>query len=123
MSYDLVFWRQSTDLKRTPEATYDALVNGQTVDGLVDLPVDDFLAAVIAGFPGAMREPNGSEEWLDWVSANELDSFQVTWSRQHVLVTCRHVHSDDMNRLIDIAAGFGCPLYDPQTSERFQIPE
>ncbi len=27
--------------------------------------------------------------------------------------------SEDMNELIDMAAEFGCPLYDSQTGERF----
>ena len=27
---------------------------------------------------------------------------------------------DDANRLIDVMTGFGCPLYDPQTGERFE---
>jgi hypothetical protein len=110
-------------MQRRPESTYEGLASGQLVDGLTDLPVDQILANIIERFAGAVREPNGSEEWVDWASANGLDSFQVTWSRQHYLVTCRHVHSDDMNRLIDIAPGFGCLLYDPQTSERFQVPD
>jgi hypothetical protein len=113
MSYDLAFWRESADLQRRAESTYEALASGQSVDGLIDLPVDQMLAAMIEDFPGAVREPNGSEEWVDWVSANGLDPFQVTWSRQHVLVTCRHVHSNELNRLIEIAAGFGLSAIRP----------
>jgi hypothetical protein len=45
--------------------------------------------------------------------------FEVTWSPVHVLVTLRAVETDEGNRLVDIAANFGAPLYDPQTGERF----
>jgi hypothetical protein len=123
MSYDLAFWRQTAGMQRPPESTYETLVGGQPVDGLMDLPVDEILAVIVESFPGAKRGPNGTEDWVEWVSANQMDSFQVTWSHQYFLVTCRHVHSDDMNRLIEIGARFGCPLFDPQTSERFQIPD
>src|ERR1700722_12395207 len=102
MSYDLAFWRQPADMQRAPESIFEALVSGQAVDGLLDLPIDEVLAGIVQSFPDAVREPNGTDEWADSGSANEMDSFQVTWSRQHFLVTCRHAHSDDMNRLIDI---------------------
>jgi len=26
---------------------------------------------------------------------------------------------DDMNRIVNVAIGLGCPLYDPQVGERF----
>jgi hypothetical protein len=124
VSYDLAFWRQASDMQSSPESIYEALVGGgHAVEGLFDLPIDEIMSAIVDNFPGAVRERNGPDEWVDWVSANGKDAFQVTWSRQHFLVTCRHVHSDDMNRLIDIGASFTCPLYDPQTSERFQISD
>jgi hypothetical protein len=31
----------------------------------------------------------------------------------------RGIETEDGNRLVDIAANFGAPLYDPQTGERF----
>jgi len=75
--------------------------------------------ALLAAFPAARREPNGASEWVDWQSPDEAQSFQVEWSPTHVWITCRGLHGPDMNRLVDLAAKFGCPLYDPQTGERF----
>jgi len=107
-------------MNNPPQVTYSALSEGKWVEGLVDLPIDEFLAKVTETFPGSKRERNASTDWVVWVSVNGLDSFQVTWSRQYVRVDCRHLHSEDMNRLIDIGRAFGCPLYDPQISERFR---
>ena len=45
--------------------------------------------------------------------------FEITWSPVRVHVTLRAIETDDGNRLVDIAANFGAPLYDPQTGERF----
>jgi hypothetical protein len=96
-----------------------ALNEGHRVQGLADLPVDAIVSAVQGVYRTAVREPNDDIEWLVWVSPNEQDSFQITWSSQHVRADCRHVHTDDMNQIIDIITDFGCALYDPQVGERF----
>jgi hypothetical protein len=46
--------------------------------------------------------------------------FEVWWSGVHVLVFMRPLDEDNANRLIDLAASFDAPLYDPQTGERFR---
>jgi hypothetical protein len=74
---------------------------------------------VLDGFAGAIREPNGDKEWIDWVSADERSSFQVTWSKQHVRVDCRGLDKAGMNQIVDVGIALECPLFDPQVSERF----
>ena len=124
MSYELIFWRQTPAQTKSPLSVHESLMNEIHVDGLVELPIDGILSRVMHDFPGTVRESNGPSEWLTWVSQNEKDSFEVAWSRQHVRVDCRHLHSDQMNQLIEIGAAFGCPLFDPQTNERFsQVDE
>jgi hypothetical protein len=89
------------------------------VEGLVDLPIEDVLSSVMRDFPGTTRERNGQSDLLSWVGQHEKGSFEVTWSHQHVRVDCRDLQKDQMNQLIEIGAAFGCPLFDPQTNERF----
>lgn len=119
VSYDLVFWKQQEDANLGPAMVARALQDAEPPAGLVELPIEAWLEELLTSFPGAVREPNGQHEWIDWVSSDERQSFQVEWSAVHVWVTCRHTDSATMNRIIDIALGFGCPLYDPQTDERF----
>jgi hypothetical protein len=95
------------------------LQEGQPVEGLLLFPIEDYVTSVLTAFPAAVREPNGDDEWVVWISPNQRSSFQVTWSSVHVQVTCRSIHRDDGNRLVDIAISLGAPLYDPQTGERF----
>jgi len=119
MSYDLVFWRQEPAMSADPNTTYAALNEGASVDGLVPIPSEELIGDLSLAFPTAVRERNGSGEWLTWVSADGQDSFEAVWSRQHMTVTCRYLHSDDMNRIVDIGIAHACPLFDPQVNERF----
>lgn len=119
MSYELIFWRQTPTQTMSPSAIYESLMSEQDVEGLADLPIEDILSNVMREFPGTIRERNDPSEWLVWVSQNEKDSFELTWSRRHIRVDCRHLHSDQMNQLIEIGAAFDCPLFDPQIGERF----
>ena len=121
MSYDLTFWRQQPGVSLAPIETYRALNDGSPVDGLAAIPIEDMLRDVMLAFPSALRELNGSHEWVTWTSADGQDSFQVEWSAQHMTVTCRHLHSDDMNKIVNIGVAHGCPLFDPQTGERFSF--
>lgn len=120
MSYELIFWDQPPQFDVAPIDVYSSLNDGDYVPGLVDLPVDAILGRVLGEFPGARREPNGpSSEWVDWSSLDGQLGFQVEWSGQHLRVDCRPLEHEVANRLIDIAAEFGCALFDPQTGERF----
>jgi hypothetical protein len=119
MSYDLVFWRQLNGYAGSPAETYTRLIERERVEGLADLDIEAMLGRLQQVFPTLVRERNGDANWATWVSENQQDSFQVEWTAQSVIVACRHVHTDDMNRIIDWAATFACPLFDPQTGERF----
>jgi hypothetical protein len=119
MSYELVFWKRQPGKAEAAIEVYTALIAGQTVDGLQVLPIDDWLLAIAREFPGSTRERNGSAEWMIWEAPDQTRVFEVSWSDHHVRVDCRGLGDREMNRIIDIAATFGAPLYDPQTSERF----
>jgi hypothetical protein len=121
LSYDLAFWCQHESEERPPAKLYEAFVDGQRVDGIPDLPVDEFLTRVLEAFPTATREPNGVSEWVVWERPDGSASFQVEWTPQCVRATFRPLNEDEANRLIDLANDFGCALYDPQTEERFSL--
>jgi hypothetical protein len=120
LAYDLVFWLQD-QVATSDEASlaYEALCEQRPVLGLLPFPVEEFLARLATVFPDAVREPNGEREWVVWESNNSDASFQVEWSPVHVLATLRPLVEDHGNRLIEIAAEFNAPLYDPQIGERF----
>ncbi len=119
VSYDLCFWSERPGIRLPPPAVYEHLLDGRAVDGLVSLAIEDYLAALAETFPEGTREPNGESEWFVWEGADSM--FEVSWSDAHVLVTMRPLNEDNANRLIDVAASFGMPLYDPQTGERFAL--
>lgn len=120
MGYQLAFWQCEVGRSPDSRSTFDALMNGGTVDGVVSLPTEQIIGAILAAFPTAVREPNGpSSEWIDWTSEGGRASFQIEWSPTHVLAELRPLDNDVANALIDVMAGFRCPLFDPQTGERF----
>ena len=113
MSYDLNFWNESAGFKAEPLDAYRSLSDGVPVDGLNQIDIDSFYKRIIQEFPGT-EESNG---FLDWEVGN--NSFQVSSSSQLVRVDCYGGPGEWMNVFIDIGKEFGCPLYDPQTNERF----
>lgn len=116
MSYDLTFWREDGDVSATALEVQRALIDGRTVAGVATLPVDEMLERLDAVFDGWTRV----DERL-W-SRNEDGSgpaFQVFTTEQVFHVSCYGMSGEDMNRLVDLGLAFGCPLYDPQTDERF----
>ena len=121
MSYDLVFWHQNDTETRSPREICEAIKQSrEAASGLQPIAVDDFLARCLEEFPDARREPNGPRDWIDCTPEDGSWSFQVEWTAVHISVTLRGRWPHDVaNRLIDLAADIGCPLYDPQTSERF----
>ena len=117
MSYDLCFWSERPGARLAPQTVYAKLLDGGDVDGLVPLPIDAYLEALANAFPGGTRELNGTSECFVWEGSSSM--FEVWWSVVHVLVFMRPLDEDNANRLIDLAASFDAPLYDPQTGERF----
>ena len=46
-------------------------------------------------------------------------AFQIFTIPQAVRIDCYGMQEADLNSLVDILIEFGCPLYDPQISTRF----
>jgi hypothetical protein len=117
VGYDLVFWRDELT-GREPAEIYNDLMDGLHVPGLRVIPTDTIVSSIAAAFSeGVKNDPAGFA--LCWLSVDATSSFQVEISSQHVHVTLRPLVHDTANIIIDIANEYHCPLYDPQTDERF----
>jgi len=119
VSYDLIFWKQGPASGSDPANIYRSLMEGSVVDGLVTLPAEAMISDLTRAFPGSVRETNGSDEWLVWESDSRPATLEVSWTDHYLHASCRNLTDDELNRIIDAAVGHGCPLYDPQTGERF----
>jgi hypothetical protein len=119
LSYDLVFW-QCDDREMDPRSVYEALMDGQAVQGLRDLLIEEIVARILAIFPDTVR-PNGANDRIVWIAPDEISSFQAEWSDVHLAVTLRPLSHHIANQLIDLLGEFDCPMYDPQINERFVL--
>jgi hypothetical protein len=122
MSYDLWFWRQTRPSALSPDAICQQLAEDKLVDGIALLPIEEIKAAIVAEFPDIEDGPTS----MTWEGNGSY--FQVSWSvsASQISVTCGYKLLKDpepLNRLIDVMAGFGCALYDPQTGERYTQPD
>ena len=112
MSYDLDFWKYRPGVSLDHQDTYERLSDGQTVEGLEELPIDQMLARL-------------KEVFADWEQLDEATwqgdtgAFQVFTTPQFFRVDCYGMESEDMNKIIELAAEFDCPLYDPQVLTRY----
>lgn len=113
MSYDLDFWKQPPGSVFDPQATYERLSSGESVEGLLNLPIEMIMQKIAETFHDWVRLDDAT-----WESAKR-GSFQVYTTPQFLRVDCYGMDGEDMNTLIDIAHDFGCPLYDPQVGTRF----
>jgi hypothetical protein len=113
VSYDLNFWRYQPGVVLDHQEVYDRLCDGNVVDGLLELPAERMLARVVV-------------EFSDWDRLDDLmfdggdkGGFQLYITPQLLRVDCYGLHVDHMNKLIEIAHEFQCPLFDPQVGRRF----
>ena len=117
MGYQLVFWREEVPCGK-PSDTYARLMEEISVSGLASIPTEPIVLRIASAFSEGI-EGVSDGFGMSWVAEDDASSFQVETSAQHVLVELRPLNRDIANTIIDIATEFGCPLYDPQTDERF----
>jgi len=114
MSIDLNFWKYENGVYLDNAKVYrTACCNHERVDGLEALPIEDILHEIAAAFS-------------DWESHDMLDyekegkgAFQISTALQTIRFDCYSMEPADMKRFSAILSKFGCPLYDPQQSVRF----
>lgn len=114
MSMDLNFWKYKEGAVHDNSRIYElACCDGKIVEELEPLPIDEIFKKVASVFS-------------DWIALDknhyekeDRGSFEIFTTSQIVRFDCYDMQEADMNSLMDILIDFGCPLYDPQISTRF----
>lgn len=114
MGRQLVFWKYENGIYLNNQEVYKtSCAEGKTVTGLAELPIPEILAKVKKTF----RE----YERLDDYHYGGLEgNFSIYTQPQSVVFDCSlRMSEQELNKIIDLMAGFGCPYYDPQIDTRF----
>lgn len=114
MSMDLNFWKYKEGAVHDDGRVYErACCDGERMEELEGLSIKEILKKVASVF-------------FDWTALSDSQyekegrgSFEIFTTPQIVRFDCYGMQEKDMNLLVDILIDFGCPLYDPQISERF----
>ena len=114
MSTDLDFWKYREGAAHNDRKIYEtACCDGKISEDLENLPIEEILEKVAAAFPCWKALNSKSYENEDG------GAFEIFTTSQIVRFDCYGMKGEDMNRLMDILEEFGCPLYNPQVSTRF----
>ena len=113
MSMDLAFWRYKNGEANNHQKVYEQICEGEALSCLEELPIDKIRGKIAEVF----------KDWTaldaDTYTRNKEADFQIFTTNQAVVFDCGGMSGEEMNLLIDIMLGFGCPLYDPQIETRF----
>ncbi len=122
MSYDLYFWRFKDEGANPPGKDKDyvrvchSLASGEPLEVVEPLPVGE-VESVVGKNLAAEGWSRDGQFW----DRNEA-VIEVYSDDRHVSISMRGKWSGDhANMLIDIMKEIGCPLFDPQTGERFAL--
>ena len=121
MSYDLYFWNQASNCKLSPDAVVQRFAESQTVDGIAPLDTAAVISRLKAEFPAITENRLTLDECsvqLIWEQEGD-GCFIALPCTTYLCIESHGASSGILNRLIDIAHEFKCPLYDPQTNERY----
>lgn len=116
MGRHLAFWKYEDGIKLDARKVYEkSCVEGTEVEGLAMLPNDEILSKVKKTFMDYER--------LDDYNYGGLSgSFTIYVNPGSVVFDCSfRMNEAELNKIIDLMAEFGCPLYDPQIDVRFEL--
>lgn len=115
MSMDLNFWKYKKNITHDHTAIYQvACCDGKLMEELETLLIDEILKRISVVFADWTIQNHGKDFEKEGHGA-----FQIFTTPQIVRFDCNGMQENDMNTLMDILIDFGCPLYDPQISTRF----
>ena len=114
MSVELSFWKYKGGAAHEDGKIYElACCDGETVEGLETLPIEDILQKLASSFS-------------DWTALDQTHyekegrgAFEIFTTPQIVGFACYGMQVAAKNALMDALLAFGCPLYDPQIATRF----
>jgi hypothetical protein len=113
MSYELDFWKYKSGVTLDHQQVYERLCEGQALEGLEQLPIAQMTARLNEVFRGWAKIDDRTFE------SPKGGVFQLYSTPQFLRIDCYGIDADDMNRMIEVAHEFGCPLYDPQVGIRY----
>lgn len=115
MSADYSFWKYKAGTTHDDQRVYELLSDGETLEEVQELPVETIRERIKAVF--------SDWEWLDKDNCENpagKGSFALFITPQVVRFDCYSMSEAAINRFLDVLTReFGCPLYDPQISTRF----
>ncbi len=115
MGADLNFWKYQDGISLDNAVVYEkACCNQEHVEGLADLPIAEILNEMAAAFADW-----NAIDLYNYEKKEGQGSFQITATPQAVRFDCYAMEQAQQKRFSAIMAKFGCPLYDPQLSVRF----
>lgn len=121
MSYQLYFWKQSANVNATPLETVEAISNGEEPQYLERINIEALLIDIFEQWP-EHEKSFGNDGQLSQVLIEFKDSKScvvLDWSLKHLFVESHSAPGEELNTFIDLAAKYECPLFDPQTNQRY----
>lgn len=117
MSYDLTFWRYRSKPRMAAMKIYEALMEGQNVEGLDELPTEEIREKIMELF-GDWKADAGTV--LDFEKDEE--SFQVTLEPNYIRFDCYGSTISYRERLIGLLSNqYNCHMFDPQRGVLFEV--
>ena len=120
MSMDYSFWKYKDGIYLDNQKIYEALSNGDYVDGLEEIPINVILDKVAQTFTDYKHDEFDKSSW----ESETKGSFMTFTTPQFFRVDVYgQMPQENINKFIDIMLELDCPLYDPQINVRFDDVE
>ena len=112
--YELVFWKYSEGIYLNHHLVYEAIAEGQMIDGLEDIPVTIIVNRLQNKFFHWDKVDENS-----WQNPDGGGAFQIKLTKQSVKIDCYGTQGKQMDVMASVMEEFQCPLYDPQIPFRY----
>jgi hypothetical protein len=112
--YELLFWNYKEGIYLNHHLVYEAIYDGEQVEGLEDLPIEVMLNRIQKVFSTWEKVDDSS-----WKNNAGKGAFHIIATPQSIKIDCYGTQGKTMDLLVDIMQEFKCPLYDPQIPERY----
>lgn len=112
--YELLFWRYQEGIYLNNQEVYEALTDGELVEGLEEIPTDVIINRIAKLFSSWERVDEFS-----WKNNNGKGAFHIKTTSQSITIDCYGTEGKAMDLLVDTMEEFKCPLYDPQEVIRY----
>ncbi len=112
--YELLFWNYQEGIYLNHHEVYEAIIDGQTVSGLEEIPHQVILNRIASIFKDWEKVDDNS-----WKNISGKGAFQVKTNNQSVIIDCYGTDGKTMDLLANTLEEFKLPLYDPQIPVRY----